>query len=150
MEEKITPEELKCLREFKASVFDVFWEKFGTFYIHIMPHQSLEIGKRGLVGEEKESGIILILGPRAVRDVSSQPEYLYAELQFGYTWEKLFIPWDAVFRMYDKNQSSVVQMRIFNEPVDFDEPGNKAKKKTITKKMDGESNVIQVDFGTKK
>ncbi|MBE7413556.1 MAG: ClpXP protease specificity-enhancing factor SspB [Leptospiraceae bacterium] len=145
-------EERLVLRGFKAQVFDTFWERFGTFFLHILPHPGLEIGKRGLLKEEQESGIVIVIGPKAIRDISSQPDHLFVELQFGYKWEKLVIPWDAVFRMYDKSQSAVFQTKVFTdysneEPV---ESVSKAEKKPTGKKKSPNSNVIQVDFGAKK
>ena len=146
MDENLKIEEIKTLREFKASIFDLFWEKFGTFYIHILPHPNLEIGKRGLVGNENESGIVLVFGPHAVKSISSQPEYLYAELQFGYTWEKLIVPWDCIFGIYDKNQNSVIKMKVFNENIDFSDYTEEQENKKHIK----DSKVIQVDFGAKR
>ncbi len=152
MSEEVKIDEKELLREFKAHTFDSFWERFGTFFVHILPHPNLEIGKRGLLPEEKESGIVLVFGPKAVRDISSQPDYLYAELQFGYAWEKLIIPWDAVFRMYDKAQIAVVQTKVFADDLEWEkkEPGKKTEKKPISKQVSADSKVIKVDFGAKK
>lgn len=158
MDEKITLEEIKNIRAFKIDVFNLYWERFGTFYMHILPHPKLEIGKRGLVGEEKESGIILVFGPKAVRNVHVESTELFAELQFGYNWEAVTVPWDAVFRIYDKGQSSLLQMRIL-PPVEDTEPDVKKSKLTHLKKMpkekimksgDEDGNIIRVDFGGKK
>ncbi|MCC5813155.1 MAG: stringent starvation protein B [Leptospira sp.] len=156
MDENLTPEELKNIREFKTDLFTLYWERFGTFYVHILPHPRLKIGKRGLVGEEKESGIILVFGPKAVRNVHYYEAELFAELQFGYTWEDVVIPWDAIFRVYDKGQASLVQMRIL-PPIEDDEhtefkPKNSNAKKPEAKsgKSEEKGKVIQVDFGGKK
>ena len=141
MNPTISDQELKELREFKSEVIELYWEKFGTFYLHIMPHPDLEIGRRGLVGEEKELGIILVLGPKAVKDYFLDEKNLYCELQFGFTWEKLTLPWDCLFRVYDKAQNAVTQMRFFTAPVPTaEDPGNTAE----------HSNIIQVDFGGKR
>ena len=136
----ITPEDIRQLREFKSEIIEVYWERFGTFYLHLMPHPDLVIGKRGLVGDEKEMGIILVLGPKAVKSYTLDETFLYCELQFGYTWEKITAPWDCVFRLYDKTQNSVTQMRFFSEPF-----AEKKEKERID-----DSNVIKVDFGGKK
>ena len=141
MTSKPSSEEIRQLRQFKTDMVGMFWEKFGTFYIHVMPHPSLQIGKRGLVGEEQELGIILVLGPKAVKDYMTDDDNLYCELQFGYNWEKLIIPWDCIFRIYDKNQSAVTQMRFFN--IEMDKAAGEIQEKT-------ESNVIKVNFGAKK
>lgn len=160
MDGEITQEEIKNIRSFKSDLFTLYWEKFGTFYMHVLPHPQLKIGTRGLVGEEKESGIVLVFGPRAVREVQAMEKELFAELQFGYNWEKVVIPWDSVFRIYDKTQSSLVQLRILpisNESSKLgsesqeprQEPTIKAKKEA--KVLDSnKDNVIRVDFGGKK
>ena len=107
------------------------------------------MGKRGLVGNEKESGVVLAFGSTAVRDISSQTDYLYAELQFGFTWEKLIIPWDAVFRIYDKSQNAITQLRVFADELDFSK--SEANPKKPQKKKDTiQSKVIEVDFTRKK
>lgn len=149
MDEILSKEEVKALREFKSRLFDLYWEKFGFFYIHVLPHQSLEIGSRGLVNKEKESGVVLAFGPSACKEISSQQDYLYAELQFGFKWEKLIIPWDCVFRIFDKPHNSITQLKVvFDHPV-FDNPsGDKKPQEEVAKKQ--ESNVISVDFTGKK
>ncbi|MFB5651362.1 ClpXP protease specificity-enhancing factor SspB [Leptospira wolffii] len=152
-------EDLQALREFKKQLFTVYWERFGTFYVHAMPHPDLKIGKRGLVGEEPESGIILVIGPRAARDIRIEEQWVYSELQFGYTWEQVFIPWDSVFRYFDKSQQTVTQMRIYLGKTEEPAPKSESPEETPdsaeadsdskakgTKRKD---NVIQVDFGSK-
>ncbi|PJZ48808.1 ClpXP protease specificity-enhancing factor SspB [Leptospira saintgironsiae] len=150
-------EDIQTLREFKKQLFSVYWERFGTFYVHVMPHPDLKIGKRGLVGEEPESGIILVIGPRAARDIKIEEEWVYAELQFGYTWEEVFLPWDGIFRYFDKSQQTVTQMRIYLGKPDVlpkkEEPSSAETKEEVSDPESGSSkrkdNVIQVDFGSK-
>jgi hypothetical protein len=150
MEDKISSEELRYLRDFKSRLFDLYWEKFGFFYIHVLPHNSLNMGSRGLIGKESESGVVLAFGQSACKDISSQPDYLYAELQFGFKWEKLIIPWDSVFRIFDKSQNSVTQLKvIFDEPVFEEEKKPMAEVKPI-KKPNPESKVIEIDFSKKR
>lgn len=149
MDEKLTAEELKSLREFKNRVFDLYWEKFGFFYIHAVPHPQLSIGTRGLVGKENEVGIVLAFGPTACKDISLQSDYLYAELQFGYKWEKVFIPWDCIFRIFDKSHNSITQLKvIFNEPISLN--SSEPKEKETPKVQAREDNVISIDFTSKK
>ncbi len=157
MDEKPTPEEILNMRSFKMGLFTLYWEKFQTFYVHVMPHPELIIGNRGLVGEERESGIILVFGPRAVKDIRYREKDLFCELQFGYNWEEVFIPWDAIFRIYDKSQMSLVQMRILST-IDIDDSRfQTGSKKPGQKKVSIDSGeesdkgkVIHIDFGGKK
>lgn len=152
MESQLTAEDIKRLREFKAKLFDVYWYAFPTFYVHVLPHQELDMGKRGLVGNEKESGVVLAFGNSACKDISAQANYLYAELQFGFTWEKLIIPWDCMFRMYDKWQNSVTQLKVVLDAPVFEESEKTGsiEKTPPPKKTDVDSKIITVDFTKKK
>jgi hypothetical protein len=146
MDNKVSPEEKKYLREFKLKLFELYWEKFGTFFMHLTPHPNLNMGTRGLLKEEKESGLIIVIGPKAIRDVNTDKDYLYAELQFGFKWEKLVVPWDCVYRIYDKGQTSITQMRTFSEELSFQSFKEKQPEKP---KAPLESKVIEVDFSKK-
>ena len=147
-DETLTREELELLRKFKSSIFDLYWEKYGFFYIHVLPHPDLQMGNRGLLGKEKEGGVILAFGATACKDISSEEEYLYAELQFGMKWEKLLIPWDCIFRIFDKSQNALTQLRVVKETLSSTEKPKTSKKKAP--KQSTESNVIQIDFSRKK
>ncbi|PJZ70621.1 stringent starvation protein B [Leptospira perolatii] len=153
-------EEVRNLRELKKQLFSLYWERFGTFYLHAMPHPDLKIGNRGLVGEEAESGIVLVIGPRAARDIRLEEEFVYAELQFGYAWEHVYIPWDGIFRFFDKSQQTVSQMKIYlakipasgsgtQEIKTDEEPPVSVSGELQSKNKKRKSNVIQVDFGSK-
>lgn len=150
MSEKLTEEEITTLREFKRDLFNLYWERFGVFYIHVMPHPKLEIGKRGLLNAEKESGIVLVFGDKAVKVLDSKPDYLFAELQFGSAWEPTMIPWDAVFRIYDKFQNSATQLRFLQVETTATQEENVSKTKVTKPEVSGDGNVIRVDFGGKR
>ena len=146
-EKDLTPDEIKSLREFKKNLFQTYWENSITFYAHILPHPNLEIGRRGLQGDENLNGILLAFGQTATKEISSQPDYLYAELQFGHIWEKLMIPWDCIYRIYDKSQYAITQMRVILR--DIESLSSKTKttqNKNTTKETSSDSKVIEVDF----
>ncbi|MCT8335506.1 ClpXP protease specificity-enhancing factor SspB [Leptospira sp. 85282-16] len=150
MSQNLTQEEITTLREFKRDLFNLYWERFGVFYIHVMPHPKLEIGKRGLLNAEKESGIVLVFGDKAVKVLDSKPDYLFAELQFGSAWEPTVIPWDAVFRIYDKFQNSATQLRFLQVEVAPGAEETNTKPKVAKPEITGDGNVIRVDFGGKR
>jgi hypothetical protein len=147
-DETLSREDIDLLRKFKSSIFDLYWEKYGFFYIHVLPHPDLQMGNRGLIGKEKEGGVILAFGATACKDISSEEDYLYAELQFGMKWEKLLIPWDCIFRIFDKSQNALTQLRVVKESLTSIEKPKTSKKKAP--KESAESNVIQIDFSRKK
>ncbi|MBL0955478.1 ClpXP protease specificity-enhancing factor SspB [Leptospira levettii] len=150
MSQNLTQEEITTLREFKRDLFNLYWERFGVFYLHVMPHPKLEIGKRGLLNAEKESGIVLVFGDKAVKVLDSKPDYLFAELQFGSTWEPTMIPWDAVFRIYDKFQNSATQLRFLQIETNTNPEESLSKPKSQKPEVTGDGNVIRVDFGGKR
>ncbi|MCZ8154539.1 MAG: ClpXP protease specificity-enhancing factor SspB [Leptospira sp.] len=156
MSQTLSPEEITNLRQFKRQLFNLYWEKFGVFYIHVMPHPKLEIGKRGLLNAEKESGIVLVFGDKAVKIIDSHADYIFAELQFGSTWEPTVIPWDAVFRIYDKFQNSASQLRFLQLDSGLDtDPKSESDKpqgkvEPTKHEYSEEGNVIRVDFGGKR
>lgn len=150
MSETISPEEILNLRDFKRELFHLYWEKFGVFYLHVMPHPGLIIGKRGLVGAEKESGVVLVFGDKAVKFLESKSEYLYADLQFGASWESTTIPWDAVFRIYDKFQNSASQLRFLQIEPSLPESNPTKSQRAEGKEISDDGKVIRVDFGGKK
>ncbi|AOP36518.1 stringent starvation protein B [Leptospira tipperaryensis] len=148
-------EEILSLRKFKRQLFDLYWDGFGTFFLHALPHPKLVIGKRGLVGDEKESGIVLVFSPKGgVRNLDAGEEWIYAELQFGYNWEEVFIPWDCVLRYFDKTQATLTNMKVFTTETEDLKQSSLTEKTVLTEKKEGDtkddkSNVIQVDFGSK-
>jgi len=146
-EEPLTPEEIDSLRAFKRGLFDLYWDKFGVFYMHVMPHPKLEIGKRGLTAAEKENGIVLVFGDKAVRDLDNKKDYLFAELQFGARWEPTIVPWDAVSRIFDKFQNSLTQLKFLmsEEPFRHEE----CRPPSPTKTVEEHGKVIRIDFGGK-
>jgi hypothetical protein len=149
-DDSLTPEEIKTLRKFKASLFDLYWDNFGFFYIHVLPHPELQMGNRGLIGKEKEAGVVLAIGPTACREIASEEDSLYAELQFGLKWEKLLIPWDCIYRIFDKTQNSLTQLRTIKETPDMSSVKSNTKSKNKSAKKNSESNVIEIDFSKKK
>jgi hypothetical protein len=149
-DDTLTPEEIKSLRKFKANLFDLYWDNFGFFYIHVVPHPELQMGNRGLLGKEKEAGVVLAIGPTACREIASEEDSLYAELQFGLKWEKLIIPWDSIFRIFDKTQNSLTQLRTIKELPDMSNVKTGSKPKTKSSKKVSDSNVIEIDFSKKR
>lgn len=153
MDKQNLKEEILTLRKFKRSLFELYWEKFGTFYLHALPHPQLVIGKRGLVGDEREVGIVLVFGSKGgVKNLDPVEEWIYAKLQFGYTWEEVFIPWDCILRYFDKTQTALTNMRVFTKEQEIFKELSSGEKTVSKKKKDEEgdsSKVIQVNFGSK-
>ena len=121
-------------RNYKKSLFELYWQTFGSFFVHIIPHINLKIENRGLVKDEKKNGISLIFGETSTKNLSLEKNFIKVELQFDSKWEKLSIPWDAVLAFYDKKQTSITQLATFTENLEPEEKTNKSNK------------IIQVNF----
>ena len=128
----------EIVRNHKKRLFELYWETYGIFFSHLIPHPNLKIGSRGLVENEKKNGLLLIFGETSTKNLALEEDYIYAELQFGAKWETLEIPWNCVYAFYDKEQTSVSQFETSDKPLP-----TKVKK---IKKID---NIIKVDFGKK-
>lgn len=100
-------------KKLKKSVLDVLFQVTDTFYVHCMPDPQLIIGKRGLVDKETKDGIILVFGPYSTRHLSWDDDFIYTEMQFNNVWEYITIPFESIFRTFDKNGQILMQWTTF-------------------------------------
>ena len=121
-------------RNYKKNLFELYWQTFGIFFVHIIPHINLKIENRDLIKDEKKNGILLIFGETSTQNLSLENNFIKAELQFGSKWEKISIPWDAILAFYDKKQTSITQLATFTENLDLE------------KKPRNSNKIIQVNF----
>ncbi len=99
--------------ELKKAILDVMFRLSDTFYIHCMPDPSLFIGSRGLVGKEESEGIILVFGPYSTRNLTWDETAIHCEMQFRSNWERVTIPFQSIFRIFDKNGQVLMQWITF-------------------------------------
>lgn len=69
-----------------------------------MPHPDLIIGSRGLMGEEKKNGLVLVFSSYSYDKLSIEEDCVSVNMKFSGSWESLYIPVDAI-------------SAIFNDPV---------------------------------
>ena len=138
------------LDDIKRDLFFRLLDDAGRVFIHVRPSMELEIGRRGLLGDELENGITLVFNSRMKFDWGDYG--IEATLAFGSTPEKCFIPTAAIDSVY----SPELKVELTLEPVDDtarpkDSPGSKpvSKVKPLPAKK-GEGNVIKVDFHKRK
>jgi hypothetical protein len=149
MEKNFTVEDLKYNRSFKKAIFEVLLEQTETFYLHCLNHSELKIGTRGLLEKEKVDGIILVFGPYSYRKLSWDERGIYCEMNFG-KWEDVFIPFECIFRAFDKAGHFIMQfitMEVKEEKKENSfqqEDLNVDHKKNPTKEQ--QNNVIKIDF----
>lgn len=136
------------LKDIKRDLFFRLMEDAGRVFIHVTPSMELEIGRRGLVGDEINNGITLVFNSRMKFDWS---EYgIEATLAFGSTPEKCFIPEAAIVEIY----SPELKVQFVSEPPPEvkSAQGKKPQKKQGSDKKaplhveKAEGNMITVDF----
>jgi len=140
------------LAEIKKSLFYRLLEDAGRVFIHIRPSMELEIGRRGLLGEELKSGITLVFNSHMNFDWGDYG--IEATLVFGSTPEKCFIPAEAIDAVY----SPELKVQLLMEQDDGSSVKNnwpaaggmkKAPESSPVKTRE-EGNVIEVDFHRRK
>lgn len=155
-------------RILKKGILDVMFRLSETFYIHCTPNPGLIIGKRGLLEKEKEEGIILAFGPYSTRTLSWDDYFIFCEMQFQGTWEAITIPFEAMFRIFDKNGQVLMHWTTYTsygKDEDEGEEGTKIESIESREKKEASSitdsskekeeskdthTVIEVDFAARK
>lgn len=112
-------------------------------YMHLMPHKGLIIGKRGLIGEEKEKGILLVFGQQSYKNLNISENFIVVDMRFSGKWETLHIPANSITTIFDSPVSPtfVFNFNIEKEDIFLD---NKEKKAPVITKEN--EKVIKVDF----
>lgn len=128
--------------QLKYSILLEILKKYQKVFIHVMPHEDLIIGRRGLIGDENQRGILLVFGKQSYKNLKLSEENLFVDMKFSGIWEELSIPMDCLYAIFD---SSTNPEFIFNFKFD-----PKTKKETTTVKKPSTSNkdskIIKVDF----
>ena len=129
--------------ELKYSIFLEILKKYPRVFIHVMPHNGLIIGRRGLVEDETRLGILLVFGPQSYKNLAISGENLFVDMKFSGIWEKLSIPLDSIYAIFDSPSDPDF---IFN----FKCETETAHTATTTKKSlptEKSGKVIKIDFG---
>ncbi|MBW7857035.1 MAG: stringent starvation protein B [Leptonema sp. (in: Bacteria)] len=136
----IIPEDLEYNRRIKRALFESLFEVCETFYVQVMPHSELVIGMRGLVGKEKEEGIVMVFGPYSARRLSWDEWGVSCDMHFN-GWEIVHIPWESITRIFDKEGQFFIQAVFMEKPTLQDatnqsqEKSGDSKSKTVKKKQ---------------
>lgn len=140
------------LADIKKDLFYRLLDDAGRVFIHVRPSMELEIGRRGLLGEELNNGLTLVFNSHMNFDWG---EYgIEVTLVFGTTPEKCFIPTEAIEAVYSpelKVQLLLEQGEVGPDQKGKQVPGDREKPsehKGVISKSEG--NVIEVDFHRKK
>lgn len=128
--------------KFKQKIIGEAVAYFDKIYIHVLPHEKLVIGERGLINSEKNNGIVLAVGSSSCKDLRLNDENIYARLRFNGVWEDVLIPYEAVDALLNDLHKPTC---VFNFPVyeefenknnDFTSSNNNEKKQAVIIKPD--------------
>ncbi|MFC1549359.1 ClpXP protease specificity-enhancing factor SspB [Nitrospirota bacterium] len=140
------------LADIKKDLFFRLLDGAGRVFVHVLPSMELEIGRRGLVGDELENGITLVFNSHMKFDWGDYG--IEVTLVFGSTPEKCFIPTDAIDAIYSpelKVQLLMEQTDDVSKPRDSKSAQPKEKAAEVTGTVSkSEGKVIEVDFHKKK
>lgn len=128
--------------QLKYSILLEILKKYQKVFIHVMPHEDLIIGRRGLIGDENQHGILLVFGKQSYKNLRLSGENLFVEMKFSGIWEELSIPMGCLYAIFD---SSTNPEFIFNFRFD---PKTKNETTTVEKSSTSnkDSKIIKVDF----
>lgn len=126
---------MRALEELKRDVFYRFLEQVGRAFIHVRHSDSVRLGRRGFVGQEKEQGIVLVLNSQM--KFAWDEDGIKATLVFGSAPEKCFIPSEDIIAVYSPELGAQLTFSPMLKPDEEEGPGEK---------QEAEDNVIKVDF----
>ncbi len=126
---------MRMLDELKRDVFFRFIELVGRVYIHVRYSDSVILGRRGFVGEERNKGLVLVLNSKM--NLTWDDDGIRTTLLFGSAPEKCFIPADDVIAVYSPELGA--QFMVYS-PTETEKPGKDDKRHEIVDK------IIKVDF----
>lgn len=126
---------MRAIDELKRDVFCRFVDLAGRAYIHIRYSGAVRLGRRGFVGDERESGLVLVLNSKM--NFTWDEDGIRATLLFGTAPEKCFIPSDDIIAIYSPELGAQL---TFSPVSEFEGNGDSATRR------EAEGNVIKVDF----
>jgi len=133
---------IRELNELKKKVFFDLLELAGRVLIMVRYSESVIIGKRGFLEEEKKNGLILVFNKRM--NFSWNEDFIEANLIFGNTPQRCMIPLENVVALYSPEMQA--QFSTVYHPQE--------KEKAPSDQRDGErkdtdEKVLMVDFSKK-
>lgn len=129
----------------KRDIFYRLLEMAGRVFIIVRHGESVSIGGRGFLDEEKANGLVLVFNKRMnfIWDETG----LHASLVFGSSAEKCHIPPESIIAVYspELNAQFVV---MADDKIDA-RAGMEQHKPESLHSQSGKDNVIKVDFHKK-
>lgn len=131
---------------YRKDILSTVFDNYDKFYMHVAPLEDVIIGKRGLLNQESEQGIVLVFGKSSYKDFEWDEKFIYTTMKFGGAWEHLMIPINGIKAIFDDpvNPEFIFNFKVLESNTLNDTEKVKKKPQTI---KDG--NVISLDFGKK-
>ena len=132
----ISEELIKRLNKLKKNTFFEILDLVGRVFIVVDYDERVVIGKRGFLPEEKERGLVLVFNNKMKFDWDD--EGITANLVFGNTPEKCFIPIDSIATVFSPEirvQLNTPVFRIQAQEIIKQDTEEKTEKEDSDKKI---------------
>lgn len=132
--------------EFKYNIILEILKKYPKIYIHVMPHENLIIGNRGLVGDENQHGILLVFGRFSYKNLGFSDDNLFVDMKFSGIWEDLSIPLESIYAIFDSTTDPEFIFNFKIESINSKSSSDKKKKPVKKGVVKDDGKIIKVDF----
>lgn len=89
------------MKGFQQTIFKTILDNYEKFYVHLMPHTNLIIGSRGLIGDEKQNGIVLVFSSYSYDKLNIDDNSIAVNMKFAGSWESLYIPVECISAIFN-------------------------------------------------
>jgi len=144
------------LNNLKKQIFYEFLDMAGRVMVLVRYSPDVVIGNRGFIGEERESGIILVFNPKM--KFSWDEDGISTTLVFGAAPQKCFIPAGSIEAVYSPELNTQFVAAVHQQQTAKDIAGSETAsegpsagtKKSTTIVAEADKKIISVDFVHKK
>jgi hypothetical protein len=135
-----------ALDELKRDVFFRVMEMTGRVFVVVRNSESVVVGTRGFLGEEKDRGLVLVFNSRM--RFQWDEAGIHASLVFGTEPQKCFIPPEDIVSIYSPDAS--IQLTVSPGEAAPAGAGAHPEETGDEPEVDRDGNVIRVDFRKRK
>lgn len=139
---EFTDELIRKLNNLKKQTFFELLELAGRVFIVVDYDESVVIGKRGFLPEEKERGLVLVFNSRM--KFNWENDAITATLVFGSTPEKCYIPVNAIAVVFSPDLRVQLTLPVFKvSAFPYSEQKSSSEDELATEK-DRDSKIIDI------
>lgn len=136
------------LSNLKETVFYDLLNMTGRVFIVIKFSESVIVGNRGFLPEEKENGLVLVFN--SGMRFRWEGNAIDATLSFGLRTEKCYIPADDIIAIYSPEAQAQFITAPSQSVTTVDDRSGKEDNAPSTEGKEKNENVVRVDFRSKK